>query len=203
MFTWYFGFSFWMLSADLAILTGILIFLNSFVSIHEDQVGVIVKRFSPGKSLPEGRVVALEGEAGYQARPLGPGVHFPFWPWQYKIEKHPITRIEQGYVGLVIANDGDAMPTDRVLANVVDCEFFQDAAKFLRNGGQKGRQSTVLTAGFYRINPVLFKVIPNVPITKIDSDKIGIVTVMDGAPMPVGQMAAKAAVGHDDFLLTD
>ena len=199
MFSFLFGFSYPMLAADLAILTAFLVFLNSFVSIREDQVGVVVKRFSPGKAQPEGRVVALNGEAGYQARPLGPGIHFGYWPWQYKIEKHPLTRIEQGHIGLVIANDGNPMPGDRVLANVVDCEFFQDAAKFLRNGGQKGRQSTVLTAGFYRINPVLFKVIPNVPITKIDSDKIGIVTVMDGAPMPVGQMAAKAALGHTDF----
>ncbi len=199
MSTWLFGFDFLTVGAIILAVTALLLFFSSFVSIREDQVGVVVKRFSPGKAMPEGRVVALNGEAGYQARPLGPGIHYPYWPWQYKIEKHPFTKIEQGFVGLVIANDGDAMPVDRVLANVVDCDYFQDAAKFLRNGGQKGRQSTVLTAGFYRINPVLFKVIPNVPITKIDSDKIGIVTVMDGDPMPVGQMAAKAAVGHDDF----
>jgi uncharacterized membrane protein YqiK len=199
MFSLVLGFSYSMLSLDLAILAVVLIILNSVVSIRENQVGVVVKRFSPGKALPEGRVVALEGEAGYQARPLGPGIHFPYWFWQFKVEKHPITRIEQGHIGLVIANDGDPMPVDRVLAKVVDCDFFQDAAKFLRNGGQKGRQSTVLTAGFYRINPVLFKVIPNIPITKIDSDKIGIVTVMDGAPMPEGQMAAKAVGGPENF----
>ncbi|MCC6536798.1 MAG: hypothetical protein IT162_04560 [Bryobacterales bacterium] len=109
-----------------------------------------------------------------------------------------MTVIEQGHIGLLIANDGDAMPVDRVLAQVVDCDHFQDAKKFLRVGGQKGRQSSVLTAGLYRINTALFKIIRDVPITKIDSDKIGIVTVMDGAPMPTGQMAAKAIAGHEN-----
>lgn len=173
--------------------------LTSFVSIREDQVGVVIKRFSRGKALPEGRVVALEGEAGYQARALAPGVHFGYWTWQYKIEKHPITVIAPGHIGLVIANDGEPMPVNRVLSNVVDCDHFQDAEKFLRGGGQKGRQSAILTAGFYRINPVLFKVIGDVAITKIDSDKVGIVTVLDGAPMPVGQMAAKIVAGHENF----
>ncbi len=107
--------------------------------------------------------------------------------------------IEQGHIGLVIANDGSPTPVDRVLSNVVDCDFFQDGAKFMRGGGQKGRQTSILTAGYYRINPVLFKVIPNVKITSIGSDKIGIVTVLDGAPMPMGQMAAPAVAGHDDF----
>ncbi len=177
----------------------ILALLTSFIYIREDQVGVLVKTFSSNGTLPEGRVVALNGEAGYQARTLPPGLHFGYWVWQYKVEKYRITVIEPGNVGLVIANDGAPMPVDRVLSNVVDCGYYQDVEQFFRGGGQKGRQSSVLTAGFYRINPVLFKVIPNVPITKIDSDKVGIVTVLDGAPMPLGQMAAKPVEDHDNF----
>lgn len=177
----------------------VIVFLTSFVSIHETQVGVVVKRFSRSGSLPEGRIVALNGEAGFQAATLPPGIHFGYWPWQYKVVKYQLTTIEQGHIGLVIANDGSPAPVDRVLSNVVDCDFFQDGAKFLRGSGQKGRQTSILTAGYYRINPVLFKVIPNVKITSIGSDKIGIVTVLDGAPMPLGQMAAPAVGGHDDF----
>ncbi len=182
-----------------AIAVAFIAFLASFVSIHETQVGVIAKRFSRSGSLPEGRVVALNGEAGFQAATLPPGIHFGYWPWQYKVSKYPLTVIEQGHIGLVIANDGSPTPVDRVLSNVVDSDFFQDGAKFMRAGGQKGRQTAILTAGYYRINPVLFKIIPNVKITSIGSDKIGIVTVLDGAPMPVGQMAAPAVAGHDDF----
>jgi uncharacterized membrane protein YqiK len=189
----------WVISAGIATIAVVLILLSSFVSIRENQVGVVAKRFSPAGSLPEGRVVALKGEAGFQAATLPPGLHFPYWPWQYRISKYPITAIEQGYIGLVIANDGSPMPVDRVMSNVVDCDFFQDGVKFLSNGGQKGRQTAILTAGYYRINPILFKVIPNVKITSIGSDKVGIVTVLDGAPMPQGEMAAPVIAGHDNY----
>ena len=190
------GFSIWYWGAAVLV---VLVLLASIISIREDQVGVVVKRFSNKGSLPEGRVVAMKGEAGYQARTLAPGVYFGYWPWQYKIEKSPITVIKPGTIGLVIANDGDATPIHRVLANTVDYVYFQDGEKFLNNGGQKGRQSAVLTAGYYRIHPVLFQVVPDVPIMKIDSDKVGIVTVLDGAPMPAGQMATKVVPGHESF----
>jgi len=178
--------------------------LRSFVSIKENQVGVVVKRFSlGGKRLPEGRLIALNGEPGYQARTLSPGVHWGYWPWQYSVRKYQMTVIAPGQIGLVIANDGSPMPVERTLCTAVDCELFQDAEKFLRNGGQKGRQSTVLTAGIYRIHPALFQVMTDIPMTKIGSDKVGIVTVLDGAPMPSGQMAAKIVTGHDDFQSPD
>ncbi|MEQ1946693.1 MAG: SPFH domain-containing protein [Bryobacteraceae bacterium] len=179
-------------------------FLASFVYIRENQLGVVVKRFAPGgQLLPEGRIVALNGEPGYQARTLGPGTHFGYWPFQYKVEKFPMTVIQPGSIGLVIANDGAPMPVERVLCVAVECDYFQDVDKFLRGGGQKGRQSAVLTTGYYRINPILFKVIPDVRMTKIDSDKVGIVTVLDGAPMPAGQMAAKVVDGHNNFQSPD
>jgi uncharacterized membrane protein YqiK len=182
----------------------LIYFLMCLVIIKENQVGVVIKRFSSsGKKLPEGQVVALEGEPGYQARTLGPGFHLWYFPLMYKVEKHPITVIEPGRIGLVIANDGKPMPANRILCQTVDSEDFQNAEMFLRGGGQKGRQSAVLTTGFYRINPVLFKVIPSVPMTKIGSDKIGIVTVLDGAPMPSGQMAAKTVPGHDSYQTPD
>lgn len=173
--------------------------LTSFVLIREYQVGVVVKKFSRKGSLPEGRIVALNGEAGYQAATLAPGLYFGYWIWQYSVEKYRITVVEPGHIGLVMANDGAPMPVDRVLSNIVECEYFQDGEKFLRNGGQKGRQSAVLTAGYYRIHPMLFKVQPAVKITHIESDKVGIVTVLDGAPMPIGQMAAQPVAGHDSF----
>ncbi|MEP6962500.1 MAG: SPFH domain-containing protein, partial [Acidobacteriota bacterium] len=189
----------WIITAVAVGFAVLMIVLSSFVSIHENQVGVVAKRISSGGSLPEGRIVALNGEAGFQAATLPPGLHFGYWPWQYRITKAPITMIEQGHIGLVIANDGAPTPVDRVLSNVVECGFFQDGVKFMHEGGQKGRQTAVLTAGYYRINPMLFKVIPNVKITTIGSDKVGIVTVLDGAPMPAGQMAAKIVGGHDNF----
>jgi uncharacterized membrane protein YqiK len=178
----------------------LLFLLSGAVLIRENRVGVVIKRFSvAGKRLPEGRIVALNGEPGYQAATLPPGFYFGYWFWQYSVEKFPLTMIPPGHIGLVIANDGDALPADRILCQTVECHNFQDAAKFLSSGGQKGRQAAVLTAGYYRINPVMFSVTTDTPILKIESDKVGIITVLDGAPMPEGQMAAKRINGHDNF----
>ena len=94
---------------------------------------------------------------GYQAN-VWPGLHFGFWPWQYAVRKVPVTVIEPGQIGLVVAADGDPIPPHRILAARVECDDFQDAHRFL-TGGQKGRQIVILTAGTYRIHTVLFNVI--------------------------------------------
>ena len=83
----------------------ILTLLSSLVLIRERQVGIVIKRFS-GKSLAPGRLIALDGEAGYQADTLAPGLHFGYWPWQYRVLKVPVTVVPQGEIALVLAADG-------------------------------------------------------------------------------------------------
>src|SRR5438445_7016744 len=135
-----------------------LIALSSFVLIRERQVGIVVKRFA-AKSLAPGRLIALAGEAGLQADALAPGLHFGYWPWQYRMVKVPVTVVPQGEIALALAADGQPIPNGRILGKVVECDSFQDARKFLTNGGEKGRQLGILTAGTYRINTALFTVI--------------------------------------------
>lgn len=196
-----FDLPFWVIALPVILL--LIIFakvLLGIVSIRETQVGVVVKKFSlAGKSLPQDRIVALNGEPGFQADTLAPGIHVGYWPWMYRVDKYPVTVVPPGYIGLVNARDGDAIPVNRILATKVDCNDFQDARKFLSNGGQKGRQSAILTAGLYRINPALFELTTDIPIRRIESNKVGVVTVLDGAPMPAGQMAAPVVPGHDNF----
>ena len=69
--------------------------LLGLVVISEREVGIVVKKFA-AKSLPAGRLVALNGEAGYQADTLAPGWHFWYWFWQYNILKVPMLVIPQG-----------------------------------------------------------------------------------------------------------
>jgi uncharacterized membrane protein YqiK len=109
-----------------------------------------------GASLPNGRIVVLHGEPGIQADTLAPGLHFWYWPWVYRIDKVPAIVVPPRHLGLVNARDGDPIPVDRILCAAVPCDNFQDARKFLSLGGQKGRQSAMLTAGLYRINTALF-----------------------------------------------
>ncbi len=184
--------------------------LLGIVWIRELQVGIVVKKFA-SHNLPPGRLIALAGEAGYQADTLAPGLHIGYWPWQYRIFKMPVTMVPQGEIALVVAADGSPMPPQRILAQIVDCDNFQDARKFLTNGGEKGRQLGILTAGTYRINTALFTVITSAEaphhgmhpaalrLTRVEPDQVGIVTTLDGTPIIAGEIAGNTIDGHDNF----
>src|SRR5262245_41790306 len=136
-----------------------------FRHIPNEMVGVVEKLWSRKGSVPEGRIIALDGEAGYQAHLLRGGLHFGLWRWQYRVHKVALVTIPQGQIGYVYARDGDMMPPSQTLARVVHCNNFQDARAFLGESaandepaGQRGRQRGVLREGVYAINPALFVV---------------------------------------------
>jgi uncharacterized membrane protein YqiK len=202
---------------QLVVLGFVLVFLLSIgplvlgsVFIRERQVGIVVKKFGSRSLLP-GRLVALEGEAGYQAETLPPGLHFGYFRWQYRIIKMPVTIVPQGEIALVVAADGAAIPAERILGKVVDCDNFQDARKFLLNGGEKGRQLGILTAGTYRINSALFTVITaetaaehgmsvgQLALQRVEPDMVGIVTTLDGHSIEAGEIAGPVIPGHENF----
>jgi uncharacterized membrane protein YqiK len=180
------------------------------VVINERQVGVVVKKFS-GRGLPPGQLVALHGEAGYQADTLAPGWHFGYWPWQYTVVKAPVLVVPQGEIALVVAADGAPNPPQRILGKVVESDNFQDARQFLLNGGEKGRQMGLLTAGTYRINAALFTVITaanarqngmaaeQLQVYRVAADRVGIVTTLDGLAIEQGEIAGPIIPGHDNF----
>ncbi len=109
------------------------------IVVGEREVGIVVKKFSLRGDLPSGQLVALNGEAGYQADTLAPGWHFGFYPWQYSIRKESVIVVPQGEIGLIIANDGKSIPPDRILGKTVPCDNFQNSREFLLAGGEKGR----------------------------------------------------------------
>jgi len=179
------------------------------VVIDEQESGLVVKRY--GRPLPAGRIIAIDGEAGYQARMLPPGWHFPLWKWKYKVRKVPLIEVAPGQIALVVAKDGAPIPTERVLARETDCDNFQDAVRFLNEGGEKGRQLGMLTAGKYRINPALFDIVTanraqqfglmpeQLFVFRVPADRVGIVTALDGRPIASGDLAGPAVQGHDSF----
>jgi uncharacterized membrane protein YqiK len=186
--------------------------LLGLVVINARQVGIVVKKFTiGGRRLPAGRLVALNGEAGYQADTLAPGIHLWKFPWQYSIIKAPVITVPQGEIALVVAADGASIPAQRILGKVTECDNFQDARKFLLSGGEKGRQLGILTAGTYRINTVLFTVITaanaeqhgmnrsQLQVYSVRPDMVGIVTALDGAPIDPGEIAGPIIPEHDNF----
>ena len=184
--------------------------LLGVVRIGEREVGIVVKKFAR-KSLSAGRLIALNGEAGYQADTLAPGLHFGYFAWQYNVRKVALTVVPQGQIALVVAADGAAIPANRILGRVVDSDNFQSARKFLMNGGEKGRQLGIITAGAYRINTALFNMITmatanangmnpdDLLVHQVEADKVGIVTTNDGAPIEQGAIAGALIEGHNSF----
>lgn len=175
--------------------------LFGIIVIPEDKIGLVTKKFvlfGSNKELPAGRIIAIDGEAGFQAQPLAPGIYFWKWIWQYEITQQAFTVIPEGKIGLIVAKDGKELETGFILARKVACDSFQDAEAFLRNGGRKGRQSAIITAGTYRINTFLFEVM-TYDMTHINENMVGIVTTMDGMPIEEGNIAGKQVTGHNNF----
>jgi uncharacterized membrane protein YqiK len=171
------------------------------VIVPEDKIGLVTKKFvliGTDRSLPDGRIIATKGEAGYQAQTLAPGLYWGKWIWQYAIDMTPFTIIPEGKIGLVLSKDGKEIPTGRILARKVASDNFQDATAFLDNGGQKGRQTAFITTGSYRINTFLFEIVMADQI-KIFENMVGIVTALDGEPIPQGQIAGKYVEQHNNF----
>ncbi|HEX9957666.1 MAG TPA: SPFH domain-containing protein [Fibrella sp.] len=179
----------------------VLRFLFGMVIVPEDRIGLVTKKFvlvGTDRELPDGRILATKGEAGYQAKTLAPGLYWWMWPWQYGVDMQPFTIVPEGTVGLVLANDGKELPTGNILARRVDSDNFQDTIRFLDSGGQKGRQTGILTPGTYRINPYAFTVTIS-PMTDVKENMVGIITALDGAPLQAGQIAGKQVEGHNNF----
>lgn len=134
---------------------------TSYVYVGDDETGHLSKIYGSDE-LQNGRVVAVSGEKGKQARILRPGFQFiPFVSVIYDIEKLPMVNIPAGFYGLIETRDGAPLPSGSIMAANWSDETFQnmlDAEYFLNNGGQKGLQTAVLKPGKYPINLYLFKV---------------------------------------------
>lgn len=179
----------------------ILRVLFGMVIVPENKIGLVTKKFvllGANRELPDGRIIATKGEAGFQAKSLAPGLYWGKWPWQYGVSMVPFTVIPEGKIGLVLSKDGAEIPTGRILARRVDSDNFQDAQKFLENGGQRGRQTAYITAGSYRINSFLFDVTIADQII-INENMVGVITALDGKPIPQGQIAGSYIDDHNNF----
>ena len=175
----------------------IVLIAKSIVIVGGREIAVIERKYF-GKKMPQGRVIALANEIGIQARTLGPGLHFLI-PFLYVPKKYSFTVITENEIGIIESIDGKAIPPGKIFAKVVEGHnSFQDGERFLINSGEKGPQIEILPPGVYRINPVLFNV-RKVPSIFIDKGKIGLITSMDGGPIPAGRLLAQKIEGHSNF----
>lgn len=122
-----------------------VLWLFGVIIVPDDAVGMVTQKFvlfGGNRLLPDGRLVALNGVAGFQSDTLSPGLHIGLWPWQYAVDLAQFLTMPQGKVGTVEACDGKPLVRGRLVAREVDCGSFQDARTFLTNGGERGPQMT-------------------------------------------------------------
>ena len=228
---------------------GVFVFLlviASFTNIGPTQVGLVMKRFSL-KKLPGDNPIAFNGEAGYQAKLLMPGLRWKFI-LLYQVRKIPWVQVPAGEIGVMISQIGAALPIGAKSAFYKN-EFgnFSDLKNFISQGGQKGVQRPVLPPGtLIPFHPVAFLVITakqvyGVPVdpelVRLEArtgrlmpqsfglepdqlklvmiqpaphgegseliDMVGIVTTLEGDPLPSGAIASRLNDFYDIQELED
>lgn len=173
--------------------------LGSIRYVGPDQVGILTKN-AMGGSLKEGKIIAVNGEMGVQAEVMAPGWHFWVWPVIYSVETAPLTEVQSGQVGIIETSDGVAMGEGQLFAPEWPRDQVQgmlDARTFLTTGkGLKGKQTTVLTPGKYRLNTQLFRV-KMVNQTEIKQGEVGVLKANFGkAPSVVVRGVASGKEGE-------
>ncbi len=170
---------FYWAGAPVMILVGLFLFVStSFVIVGPDQVGHLTRIYF-GKPMPPGQIIAFKGQKGPQVEVLPPGFTFRFFlNVLYRVEMKNVTEISSGFCGKMVALDGAPLHEGQIFASEWSEDKFQDmlnADYFLKNGGQKGPQLSVLKPGKHRLNLYLFKVNPREQVTTIATGFVGVV----------------------------
>lgn len=184
-----------------------------FMQILENEVGIVES--IDGDPVPAGKIFAKVveghnafqdgenflrngGQKGPQIEILPPGT-FRINTVLFNVTAQPSVVVEKGQVCIVTASDGEPIPFGRLLAKRIEGHSnFQNGENFLKSGGQKGPQIEVLLPGTYRINSSLFKTEIR-DATIIPPNKVGLVTALDGEPLPQDEYVAKSVKGHNDY----
>lgn len=184
---------------------------HKFISLSPTQIGIITA--ATGQPMPAGQFFGRtvecnlfqdgeaflrnQGEKGPQLAILPPG-QYQINPHLFHVEIGNAVIVLDNEIGLVESVGGAPCPVGRIFADPVECDAFQDADAFLRNGGQKGPQIRVIPPGLYRINTALFRV-EKQAVTVIPNGHIGLITAMDGQRVADGQLLGSKVEGHASF----
>jgi uncharacterized membrane protein YqiK len=95
--------------------------------IPNNFVGIVEKLWSRSGSVPDGRIIAIHDEAGFQSDLLRGGFHFGLWRWQYRLHRVPLVTIPQSRIGYVYARDGEPLEPSQTLDPMLSA-YFRDVA---------------------------------------------------------------------------
>lgn len=173
------------------IVLGLLCYLaTSFVHVGAYQVGMLNKKYG-ASDLAAGAIVAVNGEKGPQARILAPGWNFSLFVNVINdVTVEEGVNVPEGKVGYLIAFDGVPLRPDQFMADEFPSgKNMLDAETFLKEGGQKGPQTTVLPPGYYRLNKKLFGVTIENEATTIAEGTVGVIKSNVVGPVRFGNLA--------------
>lgn len=153
----------WVARVVCGLIAVFLVASTSFVYVDQDKTGHKNKIYG-GSNLMGGSIIAANGEKGPQAEIITPGFHFELL--LNVINEVDTTKgvvnVSEGKYGYLMARDGKPLRPDQTYADAFGSEtsdrMVSDATFFLKNGGQKGPQTSVLTPGKYRLNRYLWDV---------------------------------------------
>ncbi|MFH0810416.1 MAG: SPFH domain-containing protein [Pseudomonadota bacterium] len=184
-----------------------------FAEIKDGEIGIVES--IDGNPIPPGRIFAQVveghnafqdgevflkngGQKGPQIQILSPG-KYRINPYQFNVTNGEAVVVDKGKVGVVAAMDGKSIPAGRLLGQrVAEHSNFENGQAFIENGGQKGPQIDILQPGTYRINLNQFEVEIH-DATVIPANNVGLVTALDGNPLPETEYIAKSVSGHEDY----
>jgi uncharacterized membrane protein YqiK len=179
-----------------------------FETIDSDELGYITAH--DGAQLPPGRIFAEDtagdhhmnfenpvgflengGIRGLQLRVVNTG-QIKLHPFMFTIEKAPKTKVRDNFIGIVTARDGAVLEAGQIVGkSVPGHDGFQQAERFLKNGGQKGPQIDFLRpGGTFNINTKAFSVEER-RVVMIPDDFVGVVTAIGGAPLGKDDVVAE------------
>lgn len=159
------------------------------IDIPSGRAGIVAA--SDGAPIPSGRLLGCSvtghdkfqnaqsflergGEKGPQIDLLLPG-RYRINTKLFTVEICAATTVPSKRVGMVTAKDGEPLPPSEYVAKLVTGHReFQDAAAFLRAGGQRGPQLGFLRPGTYYVNPLLFDVILD-QVAEVDRGHVAVI----------------------------
>lgn len=138
------------------------ILATSVISIPANQVGIVRKIYG-ASNLPQGHLIAAQGETGYQATIIPPGTFKISLLFNVlnSVDLRPVVVVPNGFYGRIVARDGEALQNSQIMADAWPEDKytnFLDAEYFLTNKGQRGLQLSILKPGTYPLNLALFEV---------------------------------------------
>jgi len=173
---------------------------TSFVHVPDGGVGKLFRVYG-GAPLTNGRIVAVNGENGPQARIFTPGFKFELLVnvfYDVSTDDKEV-KIPQGKIGKLVAKDGAPLRPGQAFADPFPAAIayqMLDAQVFLKNGGQRGSQLTVLAPGTYRLNTYLWDVVPQ-DAKEIAAGFVGVVKSNAWADVNLGPLQSTRPANCD------